>query len=420
MHPNGALPAYEWAFEDVNPPVHAWAAWRIYKMDARRTGRGDRAFLEEIFHKMLLNFTWWVNRKDEEGRNVFQGGFLGLDNISIFDRSAELPGGGQLDQSDGTAWMAFYSLIMMKIALELAREDPVYQATATKFFEHFLRIANAMSNCDGEHVGLWDEEDGFFYDVLHFPDGRVERVRIRSLVGLMPLIAVETLEPDLLEAMPDFDRRVHWFVKNRPHLSGNMASIDEEGLGHRHMTAILTRERLISVLRYMLDEAEFLSPYGIRSLSKVHAGDPYELAVDGQTFRVAYLPAESDSWLFGGNSNWRGPVWFPINHLIIEGLQRFHHYYGDELKVECPTGSGVYMTLAEVADELSRRLVAIFQRNAAGDRPVFGDVRTLQDDPHWRDHLLFYEYFNGDNGAGLGAGHQTGWTGLVAKLIQQL
>ncbi len=419
MHPNGQLPAYEWAFGDVNPPVHAWAAWRVYKIDARQHGTADRDFLESIFHKLLLNFTWWVNRKDADGNNIFQGGFLGLDNISLFDRSALLPTGGHIDQADGTAWMGAYCLTMLKIALELARHNPVYQDLATKFFEHFLRIAHAMTNCGGKGHCLWDAEDDFYYDALHLPDGHIMPLKVRSMVGLLPLFAVETIEPDVLDALPDFTRRMHWFITNRPHLSGNMASVDVPGVGQRRLTAILTRKRLVRVLQVMLDPNEFLSDYGIRSLSKRHQAHPYSLQLNGQTYSIAYEPAESNSGLFGGNSNWRGPVWFPINYLIIESLQKFHHYYGDSLKVECPTGSGQMMTLNEVATDLSRRLIRLFLRDSQGRRPVYGGQHLFQTDLHWRDHILFYEYFHGDNGAGLGASHQTGWTGLVAKLIQQ-
>jgi len=419
QHPNGQTPAYEWAFGDVNPPVHAWATWRVYKIDAKQQGKPDTAFLKGIYHKLLLNFTWWVNRKDADGNNIFQGGFLGLDNISLFDRSAVLPTGGHIDQSDGTAWMAFYCLGMMKIALELAKEESVYQDLATKFYEHFLGIARAMADCGGRGHSLWDPEDEFFYDALHLPDDRVVPLKVRSLVGLMPLLAVETLEPDILAEMPDFTRRMHWFTDNRPHLSGNMASINVPGVGRRHLTAILTRDRLISVLRYMLDEEEFLSDYGLRSVSKFHQDHPYSLTFGGETFGINYQPAESESGLFGGNSNWRGPIWFPVNYLIIESLQKFHHYYGDDLKVECPTGSGQMMTLNQVATELSRRLMRLFLRNVEGHRPIYGGLTTFQEDPHWRDLVLFNEYFHGDNGAGLGASHQTGWTGLVAKLIQQ-
>jgi hypothetical protein len=421
MHPNGQLPAYEWAFGDVNPPVHAWAAWRVYKIDGKHHGSFDRPFLEGLFHKLLLNFTWWVNRKDYKGNNVFQGGFLGMDNISIFNRSEDLPTGGRIDQSDGTAWMGFYSLSMTKIALELARTDPIYQDMATKFFEHFLRIANAMSNCSG-HMGysLWDEEDGFFYDVLHLPNNQIVPLKVRSMVGLLSLIAVETIDPIVLEAQPIFARRMQWFVENRPHLTGNMARTDVPGMGERRLLAILTRERLIRVLRYLLDEDEFLSDYGIRSLSKIHEQQPYSFHINGETFTVSYVAAESQSGLFGGNSNWRGPIWFPINYLIIESLQKFHHYYDDDLKVEFPTGSGSLLTLDEIATELSKRLIRLFLPDENGNRPIHGGLGQLQTDPHWRDHLLFHEYFNGDNGAGLGASHQTGWTGLIVRLLQQV
>jgi hypothetical protein len=419
MHPNGQFPAYEWTFSDVNPPVHAWAAWQVYKIDAKQQGRPDRTFLEGIFHKLLLNFTWWVNRKDVEGRNIFQGGFLGLDNISVFNRSAALPTGGHIDQSDGTSWMAAYCLAMLRIALELARENQVYQDMATKFFEHFLAVARAMSEAGREGPGLWHEEDGFFYDSLHLPDGRVIPLGIRSLVGLLPLFAVDTIEPDILEIMPDFNRRLHWFMTFRPHLSGNMASIDVPGVGQRRLVAILTKERLVRVLRRMLDEKEFLSPYGIRSVSQYHRDQPYLFQVNGQAHVISYQPAESESGLFGGNSNWRGPIWFPINYLIIESLQKFYHYYGDDLKVECPTGSGRMMTLDEVATELSRRLIRLFLPDGDGRRPIYGGEEIFRQDPHWRGLILFHEYFHGDNGAGLGASHQTGWTGLVAKLIQQ-
>jgi hypothetical protein len=421
MHPNGSLPAYEWKFGDVNPPVHAWAAWRVYKIDAKQQGTADRAFLEGIFHKLLLNFTWWVNKKDAEGNNVFQGGFLGLDNISVFDRSAPLPTGGHIDQSDGTSWMGFYSLIMLKIALELAEDNPVYQDTASKFFEHFLRIARAMTDAYRGGMGLWNEEDGFFYDVLHLPDGGNVPLKVRSLVGLMPLLAVETLEHESVESLPDFKRRLNWFFENRVYLrdGGNVACVKSPGEHSRRLLSIVNRERLIKTLQPMLDENEFLSEYGIRSVSKFHRQNPYRFFVSGQAHTISYQPAESKSGLFGGNSNWRGPIWFPINYLLIESLQKFNHYYGDSLKVECPTGSGRMMNLGEVATELSRRLIKMFLRNGDGDRPIYGGQRRFQDDEHWRDHILFHEYFHGDNGAGLGASHQTGWTGLVAKLIQQ-
>ena len=419
IHPNGQLPAYEWLFDDVNPPVHAWATWRVYKIEGKQLGKLDRPFLEGMFHKLIENFTWWVNRKDATGSNIFQGGFLGMDNIGLFDRSVSVPGGGYIDQSDGTSWMGAYCLFMLKIALELAKEEPVYQDMATKFFEHFLRIAHAMTNVNRYGYSLWDEEDGFFYDVLHSPDGKIMPLKIRSMVGVLPLFAVDTLEPATLQQMSVFNRRMHWFMDNRPELSGAMASIDVPGRGQRHLFALLTRERLVRVLCRLLDENEFLSEYGIRSLSKYHDEHPYYLQLDHKRHTVNYQPRESESRLFGGNSNWRGPIWFPVNFLIIESLQKFHHYYGDDLKVECPTGSGCMMTLEQVATELSRRLIKLFVRNSDGQRPIYGGTRLSQDDPHWRDLLMFHEYFHGDNGAGLGASHQTGWTGLIAKLIQQ-
>ena len=421
MHPNGQLPAYEWAFSDVNPPVHAWAAYRVYKIDAKQNGRADRSFLESIYHKLMLNFTWWVNKEDQEGKNVFQGGFLGLDNISVFDRSKPLPTGGYLDQSDATAWMGFYCLVMLKIALELARENPVYQDSASKFFEHFLRIAQAMTRSGHHGVSLWDEADEFFYDTLHLPDGQIIPLKVRSLVGLMPLLAVETLDAEVLEAHPDFHRRMLWFFQNRTYLrdEGSMACVQHAGVRERRLLSVVNRERLVKVLGPMLDENEFLSPYGIRSLSKYHREHPYHYDVNGQAHPIGYQPAESKSGLFGGNSNWRGPVWFPINYLLIESLQKFDHYYGDSLKVDFPSGSGNLLTLAQVARELSRRLIRLFLRDPAGRRPVYGREDPFQDDTHWQGLLLFHEYFHGENGAGLGASHQTGWTGLVAKLIQQ-
>jgi len=421
MHPNGQLPAYEWQFGDVNPPVHAWAAWRVCKIDAKQSGTADRRFLESIFHKLLLNFTWWVNKKDEEGKNVFQGGFLGLDNISVFDRSKPLPTGGHLDQSDGTAWMGFYCLEMLKIALELATENPVYQDTASKFFEHFLRIAGAMTGLHRRGISLWDDQDGFFYDVLHLPDDKVIPLKVRSLVGLMPLLAVETLEPDLLEGLPAFRRRLNWFFKNREYLrdDGNVACVKAPGDHSRRLLSIVNRDRLVRVLERMLDEQEFLSDHGIRSLSKYHKDHPYTLHVNGEEHAISYQPAESESGLFGGNSNWRGPVWFPINYLLIEALQKFHHYFGDTLKVEYPTGSGNESTLGDVATDLSRRLIRLFRRNDGDERPIYVGQRMFRDDPNWSDLIQYFEYFHGDNGAGLGASHQTGWTGVVAKLIQQ-
>jgi hypothetical protein len=420
MHPNGQIPAYEWALGDVNPPVHAWAAWRVYKIDRRIQGRADVAFLERIFHKLLLNFTWWVNRKDAEGRNVFQGGFLGLDNIGVFDRSAPLPTGGHIEQADGTSWMAMYCLNMLAIALELAREKPAYEDVASKFFEHFVRIAQALNDLGGEGIALWDDADGFYYDTLHLPDGTHRPLKVRSLVGLVPLLAVETLEPEIVDRLPGFSRRMQWFVDNEPDVAEHVdTSRRGAGGGIRRLLALVDRQKLVRVLRPMLDEGEFLSPHGIRALSRRHLEHPYVLVVDGHAHRVAYEPAESTTGLFGGNSNWRGPVWFPMNFLLIEALQKFHHYYGETLRVECPTGSGRALTLWEVAADLSRRLIAVFRRDANGRRPVFGGLEKFQTDPHWRDHLLFHEYFHGDNGAGIGASHQTGWTALVAKLIEQ-
>jgi hypothetical protein len=418
MHPNGQLPAYEWALGDVNPPVHAWATWRTYKIDAKLNGgKGDRAFLERVFQKLLFNFTWWVNRKDAEGRNIFQGGFLGLDNIGVFDRSRPLPTGGHLEQADATSWMAMYALNMMRIALELAVTNPVYQDLATKFFEHFLYIAGAMANVGGDEVSLWDDKDQFFYDVLHVPGGRVP-MRVRSMVGLLPLFAVETLEPEILERVPAFSQRLEWFLAHRPDLAALVSRWKDQGLGERRLLSLLRGSRMKRLLRRMLDETEFLSEYGVRAISRHHLDHPYTLQADGTEFSVKYLPGESDSGLFGGNSNWRGPIWFPVNFLIIESLQKFHHYYGDDFKVECPTGSGVFLTIAEIAEEISRRLTRIFLRNERGERPVFGASARMQRDPHFRDYLLFHEYFHGDDGSGLGASHQTGWTGLVAKLLQ--
>ncbi len=419
QHPNGQVPAYEWAFGDVNPPVLAWAAWRVYKIDQKQSGHGDHMFLERVFHKLLLNFTWWVNRKDSEGNNIFQGGFLGLDNIGVFDRSAPLPTGGRIEQSDGTSWMGMFCLNMMTIALELALTNSVYEDIATKFFEHFLYIAGAMNNIAGKGISLWDEQDEFFYDVLHLPHGGHVPLKVRSMVGLIPLFAVETIEPDLLETVPDFKKRLEWFLANRPHLTRLISRWQEPGLGERRLVALVRGHRMKRLLKRALDPNEFLSDYGIRALSKVHENHPYVLHVDGMPHVVRYEPAESRSGLFGGNSNWRGPIWFPVNYLLIESLQKFHHYFSDDFKVECPTGSGEYLTLSEIADELSRRLMRIFQRGDDGRRPVFGGQETFQRDPHWRDYIPFYEYVHGDNGAGIGASHQTGWTGLIAKLIQQ-
>jgi mannosylglycerate hydrolase MGH1-like protein/glycosyl hydrolase family 63 len=418
MHPNGQLPAYEWAFGDVNPPVHAWATWRVFQIDRKRNGgQGDLGFLERVFHKLMLNFTWWVNRKDAQGRNVFQGGFLGLDNIGVFDRSAPLPTGGYINQADGTAWMAMYSLNLMRIALELALHNRVYEDIATKFFEHFLHIAEAMTNIGDEGVGLWNEDDQFYYDVLSTPDNHLVPLKVRSMVGLIPLFAVETIDEAQLDRLPDFKERLEWFLNYQPALAQLVSRWSVPGHGERRLLSLLRGHRMKALLKRMLDETEFLSDYGIRALSKVHEADPYVFDVMGHRYTVRYQPAESDSGLFGGNSNWRGPIWFPVNYLLIESLQKFHHYYSDEFKVECPTGSGQYMSLHEVANELSRRLSRIFLRDAEGRRPALGANPKFQSDPHFRDYMLFHEYFHGDTGRGVGASHQTGWTGLVAKLL---
>jgi Mannosylglycerate hydrolase MGH1-like glycoside hydrolase domain len=418
MHPNGQIPSYEWALGDVNPPVHAWACWRVYQIHRKLTGLPDYAFLESVFHKLLLNFTWWVNRKDSTGSNIFEGGFLGLDNIGVFDRSKVLPWGGYLEQSDGTSWMAMFCLNMLKISLELATKvNQIYEDVASKFFEHFLYIAAAMNGLgDG---GLWDETDGFFYDRLRLPNGQSIPMKVRSIVGLIPLFAVDTIEPDVIEQLPGFRRRMDWFMQNRPDLCGNIASLSREGMESRRLLSLLARSRLIRVLERMLSEDEFLSPHGVRALSKYHRQHPFVLPVDGQDYRVDYEPSESNTGLFGGNSNWRGPVWFPVNYLLIESLQKFNHYFGSDVQVEFPTGSGQRQTLGEIARELSRRLSHVFLRDGQGRRAVFGGTEKFQTDPNFRDHILFYEYFHGDNGAGLGASHQTGWTALVAKLLQQ-
>jgi hypothetical protein len=413
MHPNGQLPAYEFAFGDVNPPVHAWSAWRVY-LDSGDRGERDRAFLSRVFQKLLLNFTWWVNRKDSEGRNLFGGGFLGLDNIGVFDRSQPLPTGGSLQQADGTAWMAFYCGTMLAMALELAREDPAGEDMATKFFEHFIAIADAMNRLGGS--GLWCDQDGFYYDQLLTQDG-VTPLRVRSLVGLVPLLACEILEQDTLERLPDFSRRMRWFLDNRPDLAASIVQRDASGA--HWLLAIPSRERLERVLRVMLDEREFLSPHGIRSVSRAHAEHPYVLRAGGGEYRVDYVPGESTTGIFGGNSNWRGPVWFPLNYLLVEALQRYGHFYGDTLRVECPTGSGTMLMLGEVALELERRLASAFLADGEGARPQHGGDPRFSRDPHWRDLVRFYEYFHGDSGRGLGASFQ-GWTTLVARCLEDL
>jgi len=418
MHPNGQIPAYEFAFGDVNPPVHAWACWRVYKMTGA-PGRRDRIFLERAFQKLLLNFTWWVNRKDPEGRNLFAGGFLGMDNVGVFDRSQPLPTGGHLEQADGTAWMAFYCSTMLSMALELAAENPAYEDLASKLFEHFIAIADAMNNLGG--TGLWSEEDGFYYDQLHV-DGRHIPLRVRSMVGLMPLIAVEVLDEEMFARLEGFQRRMEWFLRNRQDVAGSIACmLPRERQGHvKRLLAIPTRERLVQVLRYMLDEVEFLAPHGIRSVSRVHRERPYEFDVMGTPYRVDYVPAEGNTGLFGGNSNWRGPIWFPVNFLLLEALERYHHFYGDELTVECPVGSGRMLTLDQVARELKTRLAGIFLADASGRRPCHGQDPRWADDPHWKHLVLFHEYFDGDNGRGVGASHQTGWTALVLGCIEDM
>jgi hypothetical protein len=416
MRPNGQIPAYEWAFGDVNPPVHGWAAWRVYQIDRKQNGGvGDLEFLERVFHKLMLNFTWWVNRKDHTGHGIFQGGFLGLDNIGVFDRSARLPTGGYINQSDGTSWMAMYALNLMRIALELAEHNHVYEDIASKFFEHFLGIADAMNSlCD---LGLWDDQDKFFYDVLNLPDDVRVRLRIRSMVGLIPLFAVETLEPEMLAKFPGFRKRLEWFLANRPNLARLVSHWESPGRGQRRLLSLLRGHRMKKLLRRMLDESEFLSDFGVRSMSRAHLERPYVLRVDGADLTVRYIAAESDSRVFGGNSNWRGPIWFPVNFLIIESLQKFHHYYGDDFKVECPTGSGNFLSLEQVAAELSRRLSRLFLKDASGNRAVLRQYPELQADPHYRECIPFYEFFDGDTGRGAGAPHQTGWTGLIAKLL---
>jgi hypothetical protein len=419
MHPNGQLPAYEFAFGDVNPPVHAWACWRVYKMTGRR-GKRDRVFLARTFQKLLINFTWWVNRKDLTGKHIFGGGFLGLDNIGLFDRSKPLPTGGHLEQADGTAWMAFYCLTMLSIALELASEDPEYEDVASKFFEHFVAITDAINTVGG--TGLWDDTDGFYYDQLQI-DGRTTPVRIRSMVGIIPLFAVEILEHSVIDRLPGFKKRMQWFMDNRRDLSRFITYMEggDEPHGGHHLLAIPSKKKLQRVLQYVLDENEFLSPHGIRSLSKIHESKPYVFKVDGgQELSVRYVPGESDTNIFGGNSNWRGPVWFPLNYLLLEALERYHHFYGEDLKVECPTGSGKMMNLLEVADEISRRLVQLFLPDASGKRPCHGEDARYQSDPHWKDLVLFYEHFHGDTGRGLGASHQTGWTALVTRCLDAL
>ncbi len=421
MHPNGQIPAYEFEFGDVNPPVHAWACWRVYKITGARGAR-DIAFLKRVFHKLLLNFTWWVNRKDAEGNNLFSGGFLGLDNIGVFDRSRPLPGGGRLEQADCTAWMAFYCATMLAIALEIASHDSAYEDVASKFFEHFVAIADAMNHFGG--TGMWHEEDGFYYDQLHV-DGHAIPMRVRSMVGLIPLVAVEVIEDSKIEKLPGFYKRMMWFLEHRPELARHISYMEHQTDAEatpdgKRLLAIPNRQRLERVLHRLLDEREFLSPFGIRSLSRFHSEHPFVFSLNGTEYQVRYVPGESDSDMFGGNSNWRGPVWFPVNYLLIEALERYHHFYGDGLKVELPTGSGRRVHLQEAAQEIARRLVALFEPDASGQRPCHGSDVRFRSDPAWSPYLLFYEYFHGDTGRGLGASHQTGWTALVTRLIEDL
>ncbi|MFO0852731.1 MAG: glucosidase [Gemmataceae bacterium] len=416
MHPNGQIPAYEWNFGDVNPPVHAWSTIFTYRLEKLRSGEGDREWLKSSFQKLLLNFTWWVNRKDRSGRNVFEGGFLGLDNIGVFDRSAPLPTGGHLEQADGTAWMALFCQNMLEIAAELALTDPDYADMCLKFVEHFFWIASSMTHVGGD-TGMWDEEDGFFYDVLRLPDGRAERLKVRSMVGLLPLCAATAFDGRVMEKYPEIRERFHWFLASRPEIRAAIHDPVKPGVNGRRLASILDEGRLRRVLEKMLDEAEFLSPFGIRSLSRHHADHPFVTTAGGREYQVGYLPAESDSGMFGGNSNWRGPIWVPVNALIIRALLQYYAYYGDAFTVECPTGSGRRMTLYQVAEEIGRRLANIFLKGEDGRRPVYGGTETFQSDPHWRDLILFYEYFHGDSGAGLGASHQTGWTGVVARIM---
>jgi hypothetical protein len=415
LHPNGQIPAYEWNFGDVNPPVHAWATAFTYRLEKAQKGEGDVVWLKRCFQKLLLNHTWWVNRKDRDGRNVFEGGFLGLDNIGVFDRSAPLPTGGYLEQADGTAWMALFSQNMLEISAELALADSEYVDMCLKFLEHYLWIASSMAHC-GE-TGMWDEEDGFFYDVLRRPGGSAERLKVRSMVGLLPLCAATVFDGSVFARYPESQERMRRFLSARPEIQGTIHEIQRPGVGGRLMTSILDEMKLRRVLDKMLDENEFLGEFGIRSLSRFHAEHPFVFHASGQEYRVSYLPGESDTGMFGGNSNWRGPIWMPVNGLIIRALLQYYLYYGDDFKVECPTGSGRLMTLYEVAEELSRRLANIFLKDEHGRRPVYGGTQKFQEDPHWRDLILFYEYFHGDNGAGLGASHQTGWTGLVARMM---
>jgi hypothetical protein len=415
LHPNGQIPAYEWNFGDVNPPVHAWATVFTYRLEKAQKGEGDVEWLKGCFQKLLLNFTWWVNRKDRTGRNVFEGGFLGLDNIGVFDRSAPLPTGGYLEQADGTAWMALFCQSMLEMANQLALSDPNYIEMSLKFVEHFFWISSSMAHCGD--TGMWDEEDGFFYDVLRLPNGQAQRIKVRSMVGLLPLCATTVFDGIVRKKYPEVANRMRRFLEARPEIGARIHDPGKPGVGDRRLASILDETKLRRVLAKMLDEHEFLSEFGIRSLSRYHAEHPYVFHAGGQDYRVSYLPAESDTGMFGGNSNWRGPIWMPVNALIIRALLQYYLYYGEDFKIECPTGSGRLMTLYQVAEELSRRLASIFLKDKNGRRPVYGGTQKFQEDPHWRDLILFYEYFHGDNGAGLGASHQTGWTGIIARMM---
>jgi hypothetical protein len=417
LHPNGQIPAYEWNFGDVNPPVHAWATLRVFQIDKKMNGKGDVDFLEQSYHKLLLNFTWWVNQKDTEGNNIFEGGFLGLDNIGVFDRSKPLPTGGSIEQADGTSWMAMYSLNMLRISLELALTNRNYEDMACKFFDHFLYIAGALNNIGKNNVSLWDDQDNFFYDILHLPDGNSFPLRIRSMVGIIPLFAVEAIKQECFDELPKFNKHMHEFLDRHPELASLISRIDEKGSNGRHLFSLLRGFRMKKILERMLDETEFLSDYGIRALSRYHKDHPYHYHHQGQTFTVGYLPGESDSGMFGGNSNWRGPIWMPVNYMIIESLLKFYQYYGDDFKIEYPTRSGNYITIREVAAEIAERLMEIFTKNEEGKRPVYNNAPKVQEDPHFKDLVLFYEYFHGDDGSGIGASHQTGWTGLIADMI---
>ena len=421
LHPNGQIPAYEWHFSDVNPPVHAWAVLRVFHIDKSKRGdSGDIDFLERAYHKLLLNFTWWVNQKDSGGNNIFEGGFLGLDNIGVFDRSKPLPTGGFIEQADGTAWMAMYALNMVRIAIDLAEQRPIYEDMAIKFLEHFLQIATALNNIGEENVHLWDDEDGFFYDVLHLPNGYSFPLKIRSMVGIIPLFAVETMKESIFKKLPRFSQRLDHLMREKPELCDLVSHFQVQGNEGRRLLSLWRGFRMKKVLQRVLDETEFLSDYGVRSMSKFHLEYPYNYHTHDATFTVAYTPGESDTFLFGGNSNWRGPVWFPVNYLLIESLLKFHHYYGDEYKLEYPQSSGKFMTIKEVAYEIGKRLIKIFQKDENGLRPVYNLHPKLQADPHFSENILFYEYFHGDNGGGLGAPHQTGWTALVSDMIHKL